>query len=83
RDYAIQVVTDTRNDDIIEYGASPRATLSLILAAKSRAFLRGRNHVSEEDINEMAVPVLRHRIIIDFEAEREGMTPDDAVQELL
>ena len=83
RDRAIRIVTDTRDADHIEYGASPRASLGLVLAAKARAFLHGRTYVSEEDIDEMAVPVLRHRIVVDFRAERDGMTPDDAVTELL
>lgn len=83
RDTAIDIVTRSRNNENIEFGASPRATLGLVLTSKARAFLHGRNHVSEEDIREMAVPVLRHRIIVDFRAERDGMTPDEAVKQLL
>ncbi len=83
RDKAIKIVTKTRDTEDIEFGASPRATLSLILTSKARAFLRGRSHVSEEDIKDMSVPVLRHRIIVDFRAEREGITPEDAIRDLL
>jgi len=77
------IATTRRRADLIEYGASPRASIGLILAAKARAFIRGRNHVSSEDIVRMSYPVLRHRIILHFEAERKGISPDDAITELL
>ncbi len=84
RDKVLKIVTDTRQKkDIIQYGASPRASIGLILAAKARALIQGRNHVSTEDINYMAYPILRHRIILNFEAERKGMTTDDAIKEIL
>jgi len=83
RDRAIRLVQATRDDDVIEYGASPRASMALVLTAKARAFMRGRKHVSWEDVVEMAPPVLRHRILLDFRAEREGLTPDDVVARLL
>ncbi|ELZ85868.1 methanol dehydrogenase regulatory protein [Haloferax elongans ATCC BAA-1513] len=83
RDRAIELVRKTRNDDAIEFGASPRASMALVLAAKARAFIHGRTHVSWEDVAEMAPPVIRHRIILDFRAEREGLTPDDAIQRLI
>jgi len=80
----INIVNASRTKkDIIQYGASPRASIGLILASKARALIKGRNHVSSEDIEAMAYPVLRHRIILNFEAERKGMTTDDAVKELL
>jgi len=80
----INIVNATRTKkEIIQYGASPRASIGLILAAKARALLKGRNHVSSEDIQAMAYPVLRHRIILNFEAERRGMTTDDAITEVL
>jgi MoxR-like ATPase len=80
----INIVHATRTKkELIQYGASPRASIGLILAAKARALIRGRNHVSTEDIETMAYPVLRHRIILNFDAERKGMTTDDAVAELL
>jgi MoxR-like ATPase len=57
--------------------------MALVVTAKARALLEGRAYVSEADIARMARPVLRHRIIVDFRAEREGTTPDDAVERLL
>ncbi len=84
KQYVVSLVTETRNrKDIIEYGASPRASTGLVLASKARALISGRNHVSIEDIRAMAYPVLRHRIILNFEAERKGLTPDGAVKMLL
>jgi len=80
----VKLVTSTRNKkEIIEYGASPRASIGLVLAAKARALINGRNHVSSEDIKTMAFPVLRHRLIMNFEAERKGMTTDDAIKALV
>mgnify|MGYP006282134337 FL=1 len=79
RDRAIELVRETRDSPNIEYGASPRASMALVLAGKARAFLRGRAHVSWDDVEAMATPVLRHRILVDFRAEREGTTPDDAI----
>ncbi len=84
KDRAIRIITSTRtNKDVIHYGASPRASIGILLASKARALIRGRNHVSSEDINEMAYPILRHRIILNFEAERKGMTTDDAIKHIL
>ncbi len=83
RDRAIKLVRLTRETDAIDFGASPRASMALVVAAKARAFLHGRNHVAEEDIAALAAPVLRHRIILDFRAEREGLTPDDVIESLL
>jgi len=83
RDRAIQLVRRTRETDEVEFGASPRASMALVVAAKARAFLHGRAHVSAADIEALAAPVLRHRIILDFRAEREGRTPDDVVASLL
>jgi MoxR-like ATPase len=81
---ALSIVTMTRKDkENIEYGASPRASIGLILAAKARALIEGRNFVSKEDVDTMAYPVLRHRIILTFEAERSGMTSDEAVEKIL
>ncbi|MCX6708981.1 MAG: MoxR family ATPase [Candidatus Woesearchaeota archaeon] len=82
--YAVQLVTSTRQKkDLIEYGASPRASIGIILAAKARALIEGRKYVSKDDINKMAFPVLRHRIVLSFEAERQGMHADDVIKSLL
>jgi MoxR-like ATPase len=83
RNRAIQLVRATREADSVDFGASPRASMGLVLTAKSRAFLHGRNHVSWEDIETMAPPVLRHRMILNFRTEREGTTTDDVIAELL
>ena len=81
---AVELVLKTRNrKDIIEYGASPRASIALILSSKARAIISGRKFVSKEDIDYMVFPVLRHRLIVNFEAERRGMTTDDAIKEIL
>tara|TARA_Y100000310_G_scaffold241784_1_gene245883 strand:+ start:47919 stop:48854 length:936 start_codon:yes stop_codon:yes gene_type:complete len=84
KDRAIKIIASTRtNKDVISYGASPRASIGILLASKARALVKGRNHVSTEDINEMAYSILRHRIILNFEAERKGMTTDDAIKHIL
>jgi len=82
--YAVQLVTSTRqNKKLIEFGASPRASIGLILASKARALIEGRKYVSKDDINKMAFPVMRHRIVLSFEAERQGMHEDDVIKTLL
>ncbi len=81
---ALEIITKTRNlPDLIEYGASPRASIGLILAAKARALIKGRKFVSMKDIEEMAFPILRHRIVLNFKAEREGKTVDDIIREIM
>ncbi|MFC1648022.1 AAA family ATPase [Nanoarchaeota archaeon] len=80
----VELVARTRKTpELIEYGASPRASIGLILAAKARALVEGRKYVSAKDIEAMAYPVLRHRIILSFKAEREGLSPDDVIKRLL
>jgi MoxR-like ATPase len=79
----VDLVLATRKWEGVQYGASPRATIGLILSAKARAFLQGRNYVSKEDLHVMAYPVLRHRIILGFEAERKGLTRDQVVTDIL
>ena len=69
--------------DYVTWGAGPRATQFLILAAKARAVLHGRYYVSCEDVRAVAPPVLRHRIITNFNAEAEGIKPDDIVKRLI
>ena len=81
---AVKIILATRaNKEMIQYGASPRASIGLILASKARALIQGRNHVSNEDLNALAYPILRHRIILNFEAERKGMTRDDAIRSIV
>ena len=90
--YAAKLVRSTRPEeegapDFIQewlsYGAGPRASLNLILAGKARAVLRGRFHVSIEDVQAVAAPILRHRIIPNFAAQSEAITADDIIARLL
>lgn len=67
---------------LIEYGASPRATIFLVQAARAHAFIRGRGYVTPEDIKSVGMDVLRHRIIITYEAEAENITTEDIVQKV-
>jgi MoxR-like ATPase len=69
--------------DIIEMGASPRASIALATVAKANALLTGRNTVIPEDIKEIALPVLRHRIVPTYQADAEGITSDQIVMEIL
>jgi len=69
--------------DYVTWGAGPRASQFLILAAKARAVLHGRYYVSCEDVRAVAPAVLRHRIITNFNAEAEGVKPDDIVRKLI
>ena len=85
------IVDSTRNaknygldlDGVIEFGASPRASIWLILTAKAHALLSGRGFVIPEDIKSIAHDVLRHRLILTFEAEAEGNTSDDLIDKIL
>jgi MoxR-like ATPase len=89
RKYVISIVFETREPkdkqlaQLIDVGASPRASLFLVLAGRIRAFMEGRNFVTPEDIKEVAYPVLRHRIIPSFEAEAEKISTDRIITELL
>jgi MoxR-like ATPase len=69
--------------EFVNWGAGPRASQSLILAGKARALLQGRYHVSTDDIRAVALPVLRHRIVTNFNAEAEGIKTDDVIRKLL
>lgn len=90
--YAVTLARATRPDEpdapefvrkLLAWGAGPRASLNLILAGKARAALRGRCHVAVEDIRELCLPVLRHRIVPNFAARSEGMTSDSLITKLL
>src|SRR5262249_16266253 len=69
--------------EYVSWGAGPRASQYLILAGKARALLKGRYHVSTEDIRQVALPVLRHRVVTNFNAEAEGVRADTIVQQLM
>ncbi len=90
--YAVRITRMTRREkgdvpdfirDYVSWGAGPRASQYLVLAAKARAVLYGRYYVSADDIRAVAGPVLRHRIVTNFNAEAEGLRPDDIVQRLV
>jgi MoxR-like ATPase len=76
--YAVPVV-----NQFVRVGASPRAAQAIILAAKVRAMLEGRYNVSFQDIKDVAVPAMRHRIILNFEGEAEGMTTDMVLEKVI
>lgn len=91
-DYALALVRQTRVGEIgvpkfveqqLSWGAGPRAVQFLLLGAKARALLNGRTHVSTDDIQALAAPVLRHRIVVNFSAESEGITSDRVVEQLI
>jgi MoxR-like ATPase len=91
RNYLIELVFATREPaehkleklaDLIEYGASPRATICLLTACRAHAFLRGRGYVIPEDVKAIGFDVLRHRVSLTFEAEAENITVEEVIQTL-
>lgn len=91
KDYIVSLVMATRKPaefglgeltPLIEYGASPRATIFLALAARANAFIRHRGYVTPEDVKYVGMDVLRHRVILTYEAEAEEHTPEDIVQRI-
>ncbi len=81
--YAVNLVRATRKNDHILLGASPRAAVALVKAARSRACLMGRDYVIPEDIAQMAQPVLSHRLILSSKAELEGRSPKEVLTSLM
>ena len=89
--YLVQLIIATRKPHLysaqlaswIEFGGSPRATIALDRCARAHAWLSGRDFVSPDDVQAVAADVLRHRLLLSFEAEANGVTPDQVVQELL
>jgi MoxR-like ATPase len=90
--YALALVRQTRVgapgtpdfvQDMVSWGAGPRAVQFLILGGKARALLHGRTHVSTDDIETLAKPVLRHRMVVNFAAESDGVTADEIIQRLV
>jgi MoxR-like ATPase len=82
-DFIARIVHETRNNPALYLGASPRASLAILRAAKANAAIKGRDFVTPEDIKVMASPVLRHRIILTPEKEMEGLTADDLIDSIL
>lgn len=92
RDYAISLVLATQPRPgreyalarkYVRYGSSPRGAQALVLCGRVRALMQGRLHVSTEDVRELALPALRHRIILNFDAHADGRTEDDLLLEML
>ncbi len=90
KDYIVDLVIATRDPEkynlnlgeFIEYGASPRATIFLTIASKAYAFLKGRGYVTPQDVKSIGMDVLRHRVIITYEAEAEEMTSETVIQNI-
>lgn len=92
RDYALELVSATRHPadyklnelkPLIQYGASPRASIFLCMAAQATAFLNARGFVTPQDVKDVACDVLRHRVILSYEAEAEEKTPEQVVKKIL
>ena len=89
--YIVQLVIASRDPGVyseqlagwIEYGGSPRATIALDRCSRAHAWLQGRDFVSPDDVQAVAADVLRHRLLLSFEAEANGVTPDQVIDELL
>ena len=90
-DYVLKLIFATRNpikydlkdmDGIIDFGASPRATINIVRAAKARAFTEGRGYITPEDVRYIGADVLRHRIILTYEAEAEELTTEEVINRL-
>ena len=88
KDYAVRLIHATRDpaahaldlEGLLQFGASPRATLAMVAAARAHAFIRGRGFVTPEDVKAIGPDVLRHRLILSFEAEAESVSADEVVQ---
>ena len=92
KDYIVSIVRATREPSefklakfapLIDFGASPRATIFLGIGARASAFLNGRAYVTPQDVKDVAYDILRHRVVLTYEAEAEEMTSDDVIQEIL
>ncbi|HET7112306.1 MAG TPA: MoxR family ATPase, partial [Pyrinomonadaceae bacterium] len=81
--YAVDLVRRTRIHPFIHYGASPRASVALLLCSKALAAIRDRDFVTPDDVRDVAPPVLRHRLTLRAEAELDGVTPDSVVSDIL
>jgi MoxR-like ATPase len=81
--YAVDIVRRTRAHPFVHYGASPRASVALLLCSKALASIRGRDFATPDDIRDVARPVLRHRLTLRAEAELDGATPDAVITDIL
>jgi MoxR-like ATPase len=89
--YILDIVFATREpqkykldelNDLIQYGASPRATINLTIASKAYAFIQGRGYVTPQDVKSIGSDVLRHRVIVSYEAEAEEKTSEDIIRKI-
>jgi len=91
KDYIVDLIQATRTpkeygldlEDLIDYGASPRATLALATASRANAFIERRPYVTPQDVKSVAPDILRHRLLLTYEAEAEELTPEDIVEKVL
>jgi MoxR-like ATPase len=91
KDYILSIVFATREPkkynldiaDYLRYGASPRATINLTMCARAHAFMQGRGYVTPQDVKSIALDVLRHRVIVSYEAEAEELTSEDLIEKIL
>ncbi|MDQ3665291.1 MAG: MoxR family ATPase [Acidobacteriota bacterium] len=81
--YAVDIVRRTRTHPFVHYGASPRASVALLLCSKALAAIRGREFATPDDVRDIARPVLRHRLALRAEAELDGATPDAVISDIL
>ena len=90
-EYILNLIFATRNPesfglndikDLIDYGASPRASINIVLASKARAFMEHRGYITPEDVRYVGMDVLRHRVILTYEAEAEELSSEDIIQRL-
>ena len=82
-EFIAKIVNETRNNPSLFLGASPRASLAILRAAKANAAIKGRDFINPEDVIDMAAPVMRHRIILTPEKEMEGITPDELIENII
>jgi MoxR-like ATPase len=91
KDYIVSIIHATRHPEVvashlknlIRCGASPRGTINLALASKAQAFLNSRDYVTPNDVKSLAPDILRHRILLSYEAEAEGITTEDIIAQLM
>lgn len=81
--YIVTLVRRTREHPSLLWGASPRASVAMLLASKALAAMRGQTFVSPDDVRDVTHPALRHRILLRSEAEIEGLTPDTILEEIV
>jgi len=91
-EYAVKLVTATRNPQMVgqgklapflSYGASPRASINLILAARALAFVRGRSYALPQEVHDLAPDVIRHRLVLSYEALADNVSPDDLINQIV